>query len=171
MSIPRQKSGIAIEPFEQVRTTGAVRAADGCKTTAGAAGSAVAAVIGFLDGAFDWTGFLISMGNGIAGMNELIIVTLLAGDCWNSYAGWRYRPDHKKLDKECQKQEGSLCHPFNPLRFSPRQVRIRLETVQGKIISGPCRMPGRHVSSAGTRCRCRRCPLWPLRGLSVRVTG
>lgn len=42
-------------------------------------GIAVAAVIGFLDGAFDWTGFLISMGNGIAGMSELIIVTLLAG--------------------------------------------------------------------------------------------
>lgn len=38
-----------------------------------------AAVVGFLSGAFDWIGFLVSIGNGIAGMTELIIITLLAG--------------------------------------------------------------------------------------------
>lgn len=38
-----------------------------------------AAIVGFLSGAFDWIGFLVSIGNGIAGMGELIIITLLAG--------------------------------------------------------------------------------------------
>ncbi|MCQ2157620.1 MAG: Na+/H+ antiporter NhaC family protein [Bacteroidales bacterium] len=43
------------------------------------AGIVSAAIVGFLSGAFDWIGFLISVGNGIVGMNELIIITLLAG--------------------------------------------------------------------------------------------
>ena len=38
-----------------------------------------AAIVGFLSGAFDWVGFLVSVGKGITGMNELIIITLLAG--------------------------------------------------------------------------------------------
>lgn len=42
-------------------------------------GIAVAAGIGFLSGAFNWSGFLVSAGNGISGMSDLIIVTLLAG--------------------------------------------------------------------------------------------
>ncbi len=37
------------------------------------------AVVGFLTGSLDWTGWLGSMGEGIAGMGDLIIVTLLAG--------------------------------------------------------------------------------------------
>ncbi|MBQ0081353.1 MAG: Na+/H+ antiporter NhaC family protein [Alistipes sp.] len=37
------------------------------------------ALIGFLSGDFNWIGLLISMGKGIAGMSELIIVTLMAG--------------------------------------------------------------------------------------------
>ena len=36
-------------------------------------------VIGFAYGSFDWVGWLVSAGEGIAGMGELIIVTLLAG--------------------------------------------------------------------------------------------
>lgn len=42
-------------------------------------GIAAAAVIGFLTGSFGWTGFLVSFGNGISGMSDLIIVTVLAG--------------------------------------------------------------------------------------------
>lgn len=42
-------------------------------------GIAVAAGIGFLSRAFNWSGFLVSAGNGISGMSDLIIVTLLAG--------------------------------------------------------------------------------------------
>lgn len=37
------------------------------------------AVIGFATGAFTWTGWLGSIGGGVAGMSDLIIVTLLAG--------------------------------------------------------------------------------------------
>lgn len=37
------------------------------------------AIVGFGTGSFDWFGFLGSMGSGIAGMGDLIIVTLLAG--------------------------------------------------------------------------------------------
>jgi Na+/H+ antiporter NhaC len=37
------------------------------------------AVVGFGTDSFDWYGFLGSMGSGIAGMGDLIIVTLLAG--------------------------------------------------------------------------------------------
>lgn len=44
-----------------------------------AAGLAVNAVIGFACGAFDWVGWLASVGKGIGGMGELIIVTMLAG--------------------------------------------------------------------------------------------
>ena len=44
-----------------------------------AIGIAVNAVIGFCYGDFDWVGWLASAGKGIAGMGELIIVTLLAG--------------------------------------------------------------------------------------------
>lgn len=42
-------------------------------------GIAASAIIGFLSGAFNWVGFLVSIGNGISGMSDLIIVTLLAG--------------------------------------------------------------------------------------------
>jgi len=42
-------------------------------------GIAVAALIGFLSGSFNWTGLLISAGNGISSMSDLIIVTILAG--------------------------------------------------------------------------------------------
>ena len=44
-----------------------------------AIGIAANAVIGFSCGDFDWTGWLVSMGKGIGGMGELIIVTMLAG--------------------------------------------------------------------------------------------
>lgn len=37
------------------------------------------AVIGFIYGDFTWVGWLSSVGKGIAGMNDLIVVTLLAG--------------------------------------------------------------------------------------------
>ena len=37
------------------------------------------AVIGFATGSFDWVGWLESVGRGIAGMSDLIIVTMLAG--------------------------------------------------------------------------------------------
>ena len=42
-------------------------------------GIAVNAVIGFATGAFTWSGWLGSVGSGISGMADLIIVTLLAG--------------------------------------------------------------------------------------------
>ncbi len=42
-------------------------------------GIAAAAGIGFISGDLGWTDFLVSIGNGIAGMSDLIIVTLLAG--------------------------------------------------------------------------------------------
>ncbi len=44
-----------------------------------AAGIAAVALIGFLTGRLDWTGWLGAVGSGIAGMSDLIIVTLLAG--------------------------------------------------------------------------------------------
>ena len=44
-----------------------------------AAGLGVNALIGFLTGCFGWSGFLESVGGGIAGMADLIIVTMLAG--------------------------------------------------------------------------------------------
>lgn len=44
-----------------------------------AIGIAANAVIGFSCGDFGWTGLLVSMGKGIGGMGELIIVTMLAG--------------------------------------------------------------------------------------------
>lgn len=44
-----------------------------------AIGIAANAVIGFSCGDFGWTGWLVSMGKGIGGMGELIIVTMLAG--------------------------------------------------------------------------------------------
>ena len=42
-------------------------------------GLAVNAVIGFCGGSMTWTGFLESVGSGISGMGDLIIVTVLAG--------------------------------------------------------------------------------------------
>lgn len=42
-------------------------------------GIASVAIIGFLDHSFTWVSWLASIGNGIAGMSDLIIVTLLAG--------------------------------------------------------------------------------------------
>lgn len=42
-------------------------------------GLAVNAVIGFCGGGLTWTGFLESVGSGISGMGDLIIVTILAG--------------------------------------------------------------------------------------------
>lgn len=42
-------------------------------------GILAAAVYGFADGAFTWTGWLQSAGEGIRGMADLIVVTLLAG--------------------------------------------------------------------------------------------
>ncbi len=42
-------------------------------------GIAMNALIGFCTGKFSWTGWLGSIGSGIAGMGDLIIVTLLAG--------------------------------------------------------------------------------------------
>ena len=44
-----------------------------------AAGIGVNAIIGFSTGCFGWSGFLESIGGGIAGMTDLIIVTMLAG--------------------------------------------------------------------------------------------
>lgn len=44
-----------------------------------AAGLGVNAIIGFSTGCFGWSGFLESVGGGIAGMADLIIVTMLAG--------------------------------------------------------------------------------------------
>lgn len=44
-----------------------------------ALGIAANAVIGFCTGSFTWTGWLASMGAGVSGMSDLIIVTLLAG--------------------------------------------------------------------------------------------
>lgn len=44
-----------------------------------ASGIAAAALIGFLTGSLDWTGWLGAIGEGVAGMSDLIIVTLLAG--------------------------------------------------------------------------------------------
>ena len=37
------------------------------------------AILGFSLGEMDWTGFLVAVGDGIAGMGDLIIVTMLAG--------------------------------------------------------------------------------------------
>ena len=42
-------------------------------------GLGLSAVIGFSFGDLDWTGFLTAVGSGIAGMGDLIIVTMLAG--------------------------------------------------------------------------------------------
>ena len=42
-------------------------------------GLGVNALIGFCDGSLTWTGFLESVGSGISGMGDLIIVTMLAG--------------------------------------------------------------------------------------------
>ena len=42
-------------------------------------GIALNALIGFICGDFSWSGWLVSIGNGIAGMSDLIIVTMLAG--------------------------------------------------------------------------------------------
>lgn len=42
-------------------------------------GLAVNAGIGLIGGSMDWTGFLQSIGSGISGMGDLIIVTMLAG--------------------------------------------------------------------------------------------
>lgn len=44
-----------------------------------AIGIAVNAVIGFAQGTLDWTGWLGAIGKGIAGMGDLIIVTMLSG--------------------------------------------------------------------------------------------
>ncbi len=44
-----------------------------------AAGLGVNALIGFSTGCFTWSGFLESVGGGIAGMADLIIVTIMAG--------------------------------------------------------------------------------------------
>ena len=44
-----------------------------------ATGLAANALIGFSSGIFTWSGFLESIGNGISGMGDLIIVTMLAG--------------------------------------------------------------------------------------------
>ncbi len=44
-----------------------------------ATGIAATAIMGFCCGGFGWTDWLSSAGNGIAGMSDLIIVTLLAG--------------------------------------------------------------------------------------------
>lgn len=41
-------------------------------------GIAAAALIGFIYGSFSWTSLLVSAGNGISGMSDLIIVTILA---------------------------------------------------------------------------------------------
>ena len=44
-----------------------------------ATGLAVNGLIGFMNGSLDWTSFLSSIGSGISGMGDLIIVTMLAG--------------------------------------------------------------------------------------------
>ena len=44
-----------------------------------AVGVIVNALIGLMTGSYGWTGWMISAGEGIAGMSDLIIVTLLAG--------------------------------------------------------------------------------------------
>ena len=44
-----------------------------------AMGLGVNAIIGFTSGCFNWSGFLESVGGGISGMGDLIIVTMLAG--------------------------------------------------------------------------------------------
>lgn len=44
-----------------------------------ATGLGVNAIIGFTSGCFNWSGFLESVGGGISGMGDLIIVTMLAG--------------------------------------------------------------------------------------------
>lgn len=44
-----------------------------------AVGITVNAAIGFISGELSWTGWLASLGSGIGGMGELIIVTMLAG--------------------------------------------------------------------------------------------
>ncbi len=43
------------------------------------AGIVVTAIIGFSKGSLSWTGWMMSIGDGIKGMSDLIIVTLLAG--------------------------------------------------------------------------------------------
>lgn len=42
-------------------------------------GIAINALAGFANGSLDWSGWLVSVGNGISGMGDLITVTLLAG--------------------------------------------------------------------------------------------
>ena len=42
-------------------------------------GILVNAVLGFITGGFSWSGWLVSIGNGISGMGDLIMVTMLAG--------------------------------------------------------------------------------------------
>ena len=44
-----------------------------------AIGLGLNAILGFSLGEMDWTGFLVAVGDGIAGMGDLIIVTMLAG--------------------------------------------------------------------------------------------
>ena len=44
-----------------------------------ATGLAVNGLIGFINGSLDWTSYLSSIGSGISGMGDLIIVTMLAG--------------------------------------------------------------------------------------------
>lgn len=44
-----------------------------------ATGTAINAVIGFTTGTIGWTDWLVSIGSGIAGMGDLIIVTMLSG--------------------------------------------------------------------------------------------
>ena len=39
----------------------------------------VNAILGFITGGFSWSGWLVSIGNGISGMGDLIMVTMLAG--------------------------------------------------------------------------------------------
>ena len=42
-------------------------------------GILVNAVLGFISGSLSWSGWLVSIGNGISGMGDLIMVTMLAG--------------------------------------------------------------------------------------------
>lgn len=57
-----------------------VLALSGCNVTLIlVVGILINAVLGFCCGDFSWTGWLLSVGNGISGMNDLIIITLLAG--------------------------------------------------------------------------------------------